>query len=276
MGRLKPPGYRDLKVGDRLVLINPDNSRRVVEVTSVGEGRASGRLVGHRGPEGRVQQIYSGTILCREGEAEIRWANNLVAGDLVYTPSHKSGLQYGKIVASRNDSVGLLRWDESKQRWLKRPQEIAYDAQWFAHESEPGASDRFFERIKEDRDRWEASSGRSGHRRIEGSDEYWWQAKERRWNLSKPEPTYFRPPSKWDRGEYLTDPENVRTIGVHVTAHESGYTIAPISNGTLLSQVTSEERDAKLDSQERVKNAAPPSEAKKPSIWVRLWSALTK
>ncbi|MGY3235637.1 hypothetical protein ACVWZ4_003823 [Bradyrhizobium sp. USDA 4472] len=231
MGRLRPPGYRDLKKGDRLVLINPDNTRRVVEVTSVGEGRASGRAIGPQGPEGRVRAISSATILCREGEREVRCAANLVAGDLVYTPSHRSGVQYGKVVVGKNGGLGLLRWDESKQEWLKRPQDILHDAQWFAHESEPSALDRFFQRIKEDRERWEASSGRSGFRRVDGSDEYHWREKQRRWDLSTPNPTYFRPLSKWERGEFHAEASN-SLIGVEVAADENGVILTRFSETT--------------------------------------------
>lgn len=276
MGRLQPPGFRDLKMGDRLVLIHPDNTRRIVEVTRVGQGTASGRFVGPEGPEGRVQKISAGTILCREGQAEIRCAGNLVAGDLVYTPSHKSGLQYGKIVSNGNAGLGLLRWDESNEDWLKRPQEIPWDTQWFAHESEPAAPDRFFERIKEDRRRWKASSGRSGFQRIEGSDVEWWRTKERRWDLSRSDPTYFRPPSKWESGEYLSDPKDVLTIGVHVTGHEDGCTIAQMTNTPVKSEASFEERHAERRGDESADNEEPLSEVKKPSIWLRLWTALTK
>ncbi|KRQ88940.1 hypothetical protein CQ10_37945 [Bradyrhizobium valentinum] len=113
MGRSEPPGYRDLKKGDGVVVINRDNTRRIFELTSVGEGRASGRLVGPEGPERQVQPIYSGTILCREGEKEVRCIGNLVPGDLAYTASHKSGLQHEKVIVGKNDALALLRWDES-------------------------------------------------------------------------------------------------------------------------------------------------------------------
>lgn len=44
MGSLEPPGFRYLKKGDGVVLIDPDNTRSVVEFTSVGQGAASGRI----------------------------------------------------------------------------------------------------------------------------------------------------------------------------------------------------------------------------------------
>jgi hypothetical protein len=275
MGRLSPPGFSDLTAGDRLVLIDPDNSRRVVQVTSVGEGRASGRPVGPNGPEGRVQKIYSGTILGRDGGPEIKCVSNLVAGDLVYTPSHRSGLQYGRIVAGKS-GIALLRWDEKREGWLKKPQDIPWDTQWFAHEGDTEAFDRFFHRIQQDKEQWEASSGRSGYRRVEGSDEYSWRAKERRWDLSRPDPTYFRPLSKWERGDRPADPAGALTIGVQVTIDENDITLTHFTGEVPQPPAQSPAPDVQHKSNDEPIAYSPRVDRKPPSVWSRLWQALTK
>jgi hypothetical protein len=179
---------RDLKRGQRVILTDLNNNRFVVEVTSVGEGAASGRRIGPNGPEGRVMKIKSGALLCLEGELVMKWAGNLVPGDLVYTPGHQSGVQYGRAVLTPSGAVKLLRWDETKREWLKRPQELPEEVQWFGHDSEPGVQERFFARIDDDRARWLASPGRSRQRQRHG--------KERRWDLDAPEPNYSSPPPR--------------------------------------------------------------------------------
>src|SRR3954447_5851173 len=78
--------------------------------------------------------------------------------------------------------------------------------QWFAHESEPGALERFFARIREDRRRWEASPGRSRDKLNRETGWYEWHSKERRWNLDESEPHYFRQPQSWGAEDTASDP----------------------------------------------------------------------
>lgn len=179
--RPKPLSLSDLCPGDRIVLIALDNSRYTVEVTSAANGSARGRRIGPNGPEGKTEPIHSGSLLCREGQPEVRWAGNLVPGDLVYTPNYRSGLQYGKAVLDGARGVRLLRWNEAKGEWVKRPTDHFGHVEWIANESEPGALDGFFKRIDQDRAQWLAAPGRSGYKLDRTTGEYEWQEKRRRW-----------------------------------------------------------------------------------------------
>lgn len=179
-----PLRQSDLLPGDRVVVIAMDNSRRAFTVTSVGERSLSGRPDTEDGSRAKVERIRIGMLLGREHDAEFRHAGNLVPGDFIYTPNHRSGLQYGKVVAGRHGNTVIVRWDESRDDWLRRSQEIPYDAEWISHESEPGARKSFFARIAEDRAAWLASPGRSGYRPNRRTGCHEWKSKERRWRAS--------------------------------------------------------------------------------------------
>lgn len=157
-GRRKQEAPR-VAVGDRVAVIREDNGRRLFDVTAITTRGVFGVAVEEGQGANRVR-LRSHSILGREGEPEFRYVGNLVAGDLVYCPGSRSGLQYGRIVPWRS-GLGLQRWDEAKEDWLRNPQEIPHDCQWYAHETEARAVELFFERIKVDRLAWQSSPGRS-------------------------------------------------------------------------------------------------------------------
>jgi hypothetical protein len=171
-----------LRPGDRVVLITLDNRRYTVEVTSARNGSARGRRIGLNASKGQTEQIYSGSLLCKEGQPEVRWAGNLVPDDLVYTPEYRSGLQYAKAALIDDRTIGLIRWNEAKREWLKHPQHVCDPLEWLAHESEPEALKKFFRRIDEDRAHWQASPGRPRWMLDRVTGAFYWHEKRRRWD----------------------------------------------------------------------------------------------
>lgn len=148
----------------------------------------------------------------------MRWAGNLVPGDLVYTPNYRSGLQYGRAVLIGDRDVGLLRWNEAKGEWLKRPQRDFRDVEWIAHESEPGALDGFFKRIKQDRGQWQASPGRSRVKVDRATGEERWVEKRRRWGSPPGELTSSARPE-------VTPDDLERQPQIEAVDEDSGETI---------------------------------------------------
>lgn len=196
-----------VKKGDKIVVQEADNSRWVAEITSTSQGA----LRGKRTEAGsKVQKIYAHQIIGREGGPIEKHAGNLIPGDLVYTPSHKSGLQYARVTkCDKWGNVQCVRWNEAANEWTKNARPLYSDdeLEWLGHESEPSAMARFKSRIQQDRSAWQASPGRTGMARILGEENaYYTRFKERRWKGEGDAPVrYSEPPppmepdvQRWD------------------------------------------------------------------------------
>ena len=141
-------------------------------------------------------------IVGREGGPIEKHGGNLIPGDLIYTPHHKSGLQYARV--TKRDKYGNcsgVRWNEAEQAWTKTARPFYHDdeLEWLGHESEPGALDSFHSRIGKDRAAWQASPGRTAMARVPGEENtYYTRFKERRWQGEDQPPVRFSEAAKWD------------------------------------------------------------------------------
>lgn len=180
----EPLRKRDVRKGDRVILLNENNSTWLGEVTAASGSQIKIKPFNSDGTPGDPIEVHPSQLLAREGGARVKHAGNLIPGDLIYTSNHRSGLQYAKIArGSRHSRVTCLRWIESKREWAKTETDVAtWDLEILGHESNVTELNAFFVRIEKDRAMWQASSGRSGMVRAHGDpDTYVWQQKQRVW-----------------------------------------------------------------------------------------------
>lgn len=176
---------RDVRRGDRVMLLNADNSTWIGEILAASSNPLKVKPINADGMLGAAIEVHTSQLLAREGQKPVKHAGNLIPGDLIYTPDHRSGLQYGKVVrGSRHNTVTCLRWIEAKSEWTKNaiPLHEWSGIEFIGHESDAAALNSFFTRIEKDRAMWQASSGRSGMVRVPGEPGvYAWQQKQRQW-----------------------------------------------------------------------------------------------
>lgn len=191
----------ELRKGDRIVVQELDNSHWLAEITSASNGGVSGKCIENDQLVGSVLKIYAFQIIGRVGGPIEKHGGNLIPGDLVYTPHHKSGLQYARI--TKRDKWGnqsCVRWNEAQNEWTKTPRHFYGDEglEWLGHESDDGALDRLHTRISQDRMGWQASSGRTAMARVPGEENtYYTRFKERRWQGEDQPPVKFSEPVVW-------------------------------------------------------------------------------
>ncbi|MEQ1671052.1 MAG: hypothetical protein ABL893_09360 [Hyphomicrobium sp.] len=188
-----------IKKGDKIVVQEPDNSRWVAEITSTSQGALRGK---RPEPGSKVQKIYAHQIIGREGGPIEKHAGNLTPGDVIYTPSHKSGLQYARVTKrDKWGNVQCVRWNEAANEWTKNSRPLYGDdeLEWLGHETEPGVMERFRSRVQQDRAAWQASPGRTGMARIPDEENtYYTRFKERRWQGEGETPVRFSEPPAWE------------------------------------------------------------------------------
>lgn len=187
--------------GDRIQVQNADNNRWLVEITSTSQGALRGKRIENGKPVGRVQKVYAWQLIGRDGGPIEKNAANLIAGDLIDTPSHKSGLQYAKVV--KRDKWGntqCVRWNEANGERTKHPRHLYFDdeLEWLGHESDEQAVSAFHQRVGKDREMWQASPGWSRFAPVPGEDHtYYFKQKERRWQGEEKAPVRFAEPEPW-------------------------------------------------------------------------------
>jgi hypothetical protein len=189
----------EVKKGDRIVVQEPDNSRWIAEITSTSQGALRGKRLDE--PGSKVRKIYAHQIIGREGCPIEKHGGNLIPGDLIYTPQHKSGLQYARVTKrDRWGNVQCVRWNEASGEWTKNPRPMYGDDElaWLGHESEPGVLERFKARVQHDRAAWQDSPGRTNMARVPGTENvYYTRMKERRWQGEEAAPVRFSEPGEW-------------------------------------------------------------------------------
>lgn len=200
----------EIKKGDRIVVQELDNSRWIAEVTSTSQGALRGKRMD---PGNKVQKIYAYQIIGRDGGPIEKHAGNLLPGDLIYTPSHKSGLQYARVTKrDRWGNIQCVRWNEAANEWTKSPRPLYNDdeLEWLGHESEPGALEQFKIRVQQDRAAWQSSPGRTNMARVPGTENvYYTRVKKRRWQGEGMAPVRFSAPGEW-RDEKEMQPQAPR------------------------------------------------------------------
>jgi hypothetical protein len=204
---------RDIKRGDRVLLLNEDNTRWLGEVTAASGNPFKARPIAPDGTLGAAVEVHSSQLLAREGRKPIKHGYNLIPGDLIYTSKHRSGLQYGKVVrGSRHHRVTCLRWVEAKSEWTKTAGEVHEwsDVEVLGHDSDPYAMRAFFERINKDRAMWQVSPGKSAWTSVPGEPgAQGWSQKQRVW-AGEDQPPARRSADDWSQFKSPEPPEQVK------------------------------------------------------------------
>ena len=206
----QPLRKKDLCAGDRVLLLNDDNSRWLAELTSASSNMLKVRPVRQDGTLGNRVEVHLSALLAREGGQLVKHSGNLIAGDLIYTKDHRSGLQYGKVVrGSKYPSMTCIRWFETKGHWTKAPTPLDAwtSVEYLGHDTDPMAVQAYFARIEKDRQYWTASGGRSAFvRDPQEPGSYYWRQKSRVWTGYHSESVEFSSPC-WSKFERSSAPK---------------------------------------------------------------------
>ena len=206
----QPLKKKGIRAGDRVILLNDDNTTWIGEITSASSNPLRIRPVMPDGKLGDKIDVHTYQLLGRENGRRVKHIGNLISGDLIYSQDYKSGLQYAVVVrGSKYPSMTCRRWMEAKSAWTKNATRLNdwSHLEWLGHESYSEALEAFFARIEIDRKRWLACSGRSGFVRDPNEPgTYRWQQKARVWRGHGSEPVQFAS-ANWSNFERAREPK---------------------------------------------------------------------